>query len=65
MFSGKVIETAAIVQGFYAGTENVEEEPVTMFVESEEVVEETKKVEEEKPAKKPARKSAKKAKEVK
>lgn len=67
MFSGKVIETAAIVQGFYAGTENVEEEPVTMFVESEEIVEETKKVEEEeeKPAKKPARKSTKKAKEVK
>lgn len=65
MFSGKVIETAAIVQGFYAGTENVEEEPVTMFVESEEVVEETKEVVEEKPAKKPARKSAKKAKEVK
>ena len=65
MFSGKVIETAAIVQGFYAGTENTEEEPVTMFVESEEVVEETKKVEEEKPAKKPARKSTKKAKEVK
>lgn len=65
MFSGKVIETAAIVQGFYAGTENAEEEPVTMFVESEEVVEETKKVEEEKPAKKPARKSTKKAKEVK
>ena len=65
MFSGKVIETAAIVPGFYAGTANTEEEPVTMFVESEEVVEETKKVEEEKPAKKPARKSTKKAKEVK
>lgn len=69
MFSGKVIETAAIVQGFYAGTENTEEEPVMVArdisMEPEEIVEETKEIVEEKPAKKPARKSAKKAKEVK
>lgn len=64
MFSGKVIETAAIVQGSYAELRNIEEEPV-MFMEPEEVVEKTKEVVEEKPAKKPARKSAKKAKEVK
>lgn len=69
MFSGKVIETAAIVQGSYVGTRNIEEElepvAVAMSIEPEEVVEETKEVVEEKPAKKPARKSAKKAKEVK
>ena len=65
MFSGKVIETAAIVQGFYTESRNIEEEPVTMFVEPKEVVEETKKIVEEKPAKKSAKKSTKKAKEVK
>lgn len=65
MFSGKVIETAAIVQGFYTESRNIEEEPVTMFMEPEEVVEKIKEVVEEKPAKKSARKSTKKVKEAK